>query len=123
MEATRKRLRCLRVVLSSAMLFWISSALAEIPTTPQLRLPADVTYIEGNGSPGPVVFRHETHVSLNSDKCTACHPEPFSILGSRSKITHAEMDAGKSCGTCHDGTKASGVQDDCFHCHEAGGEP
>jgi c(7)-type cytochrome triheme protein len=122
MEATCMRLRRLCVVLPSAIVFWLSSAPAEVPT-PEVRLPADLTYSGAKGSPGSVVFRHETHVPLESDKCTACHPEPFSILGSRSKITHAEMDVGKSCGSCHDGKTASGVQDDCFHCHEAGGEP
>jgi len=122
MKATGLRLRCLLLGLSSTIVLWISSASADLPT-PQVRLPAELTYGEAKDSPGPVVFRHETHVPLNDDKCTACHPEPFSILGVRSKITHVEMDAGQSCGRCHDGTKASGVQDDCFHCHQAGGDP
>jgi c(7)-type cytochrome triheme protein len=100
----------------------LPSALAGEPA-PAVRLPADVTYSGTDGSPGPVVFRHGTHVPLGDNKCTGCHPKPFSILGSRSKITHAEMDAGKSCGSCHDGTKASGVQDDCAHCHEMGDGP
>lgn len=86
-----------------------------------LRLPPDVTYRSAEGSPGPVVFRHQTHVPLTDQHCPACHPALFSILEPTGKITHEEMNAGRRCGACHDGTKASGVRDACDHCHRSGG--
>ena len=88
---------------------------------PDLRLPPDVTYGGAEGSPGPVVFSHSTHAPLASNQCVACHPMPFSILRPTRRITHEEMNAGQKCGACHDGVKASGVQDDCGHCHRMEG--
>jgi c(7)-type cytochrome triheme protein len=49
-----------------------------------------------------------------------CHPRHFAILGrSATKrgvvITHAAMEQGASCGTCH-GKKAFDFQD-CTMCH------
>ncbi len=88
---------------------------------PELRLPADVTYQGTEASPGPVRFSHTTHVPLAGTQCVACHPGLFSILQPTRHITHEEMNAGKKCGACHDGTQASGVQDACDHCHRMGG--
>lgn len=86
-----------------------------------LKLPADVTYRGAAGSPGPVVFSHETHVPLTDTRCVACHPALFSILRPTRGITHDAMNAGRQCGACHDGSKASGVQASCEHCHRMGG--
>jgi hypothetical protein len=33
-------------------------------------------------------------------------------------MVHDDMNAGRSCGVCHDGKTATGVQDDCEHCHK-----
>ena len=88
---------------------------------PMLRLPSDVTYSSTVDSPGPVTFSHTTHVALSDNRCLACHPQTFSILQPTRKITHEEMNTGRQCGTCHDGTKASGVQDACDHCHRMAG--
>ena len=91
--------------------------------SPDLRLPPDVTYKFSETSPGAVVFSHATHVPLNDNRCVTCHPAPFSILRPAGRMTHEEMNAGQKCGLCHDGAKASGVQDSCDHCHHAGGGP
>lgn len=83
------------------------------------RLPGAIVF-EGNPeSPGPVAFRHETHVSPGPKVCLACHPEPFPILRPVRATTHARMDAGDSCGACHDGEKAFGADDGaaCEICH------
>jgi c(7)-type cytochrome triheme protein len=113
----RARVAPLAAVLPAVLAFASLSAVAE---PPEVRLPPDVTYEGADGSPGPVVFSHTTHVPLAESKCIACHPGTFSILGPTGRITHEEMDAGRSCGVCHDGAKASGVQDDCAHCHRMG---
>jgi c(7)-type cytochrome triheme protein len=87
---------------------------------PAPKLPLDVTYRAAEASPGPVIFSHATHVPLADTRCVACHPALFSILRPTPRITHDEMNAGRRCGACHDGSKASGVQASCDHCHRAG---
>jgi c(7)-type cytochrome triheme protein len=92
---------------------------AGIPATPALRLPADAVYDSSVGADSAVVFRHGTHVALASNGCTACHPRLFRILVPTGRIAHAEMDAGRSCGACHDGRRAFGVRakESCPLCH------
>ena len=90
-----------------------------VEPAPALRLPADRVYDKGKDSPGPVVFSHQTHVAIADNKCTGCHPAPFRMLKPAGKMTHDDMNAGRSCGLCHDGKAATGVQDDCEHCHKA----
>ena len=78
--------------------------------------------------PGVVVFRHATHVALAENNCLACHnpPDPvFKILRPVRHTSHEEMEAGKTCGACHDDKKAFGTTntDNCQNCHmEAGAE-
>jgi c(7)-type cytochrome triheme protein len=92
---------------------------AATPVTPALRLPPDAVYERTVGADSAVIFRHGTHVSLASNRCTACHPRLFPILAPTERISHAEMDAGRSCGTCHDGRHAFGVRakESCPLCH------
>ena len=86
----------------------------------ELRLPADVTYRAADGSPGPVVFSHTTHVAFAENRCLGCHPAPFTMLRPIGRITHEDMDAGRSCGVCHDGKMAHGTQEGCDSCHGSG---
>jgi c(7)-type cytochrome triheme protein len=90
---------------------------------PEPRLPPDRTLADQAGSPGPVVFRHATHVEFAGVRCVGCHPAPFSILGRHRAVTHDEMNAGRSCGICHNGSDATGVEDAgaCTACHSEGG--
>lgn len=86
------------------------------------KLPKDGPLPQGPDSPGTVVFSHASHVDAARPDCTGCHPGTFSILreGAAAKgaprITHKEMEAGRQCGTCHDGKAARGF-DDCAACH------
>jgi c(7)-type cytochrome triheme protein len=112
-------LRLLSVALAGAL---GSGLVAAAGKGPELRLPADRLYDRAEGSPGPVLFRHGLHVPLADGRCVACHPAPFRILRPTGGFTHEEMDAGRQCGICHDGKKASGTQDDCTHCHRSGGD-
>lgn len=88
---------------------------------PAMRLPADIVYGRA-GSDSAVVFRHATHVALAGDKCTGCHPQTFRLLSRGPHPSHPEMDAGKSCGICHDGKQSFGVRDSasCATCHSGG---
>jgi c(7)-type cytochrome triheme protein len=86
------------------------------------RLPAGLALPRSADSPGQVTFLHETHVDPDRPDCTTCHPRLFSILkqdesARRVPIVHAQMEKGGQCGACHDGKRASAIEDDCTHCH------
>jgi c(7)-type cytochrome triheme protein len=101
-------------------------AIAGSPTTPspqpfsvELKLPPDIVYSRTVSRDSAVVFSHETHVALAGNRCTGCHPQPFRMLTPTHRATHRQMNAGASCGVCHDGRRAFGVRDaaSCASCH------
>lgn len=87
-------------------------------------LPKDKALPQGADSPGVVTFRHTSHVDAARPDCTTCHPVLFPIVkrtassAAPAAIRHADMEKGKSCGSCHDGKSAHGL-DDCGTCHES----
>ncbi len=85
----------------------------------ELSLPADWVYSRAVGADSAVVFSHGTHVARTGSRCTGCHPKPFRILAPTLRISHREMNAGGSCGICHDDKQAFGVRDreSCASCH------
>jgi c(7)-type cytochrome triheme protein len=92
----------------------------------EIRLPADLIFAKEPESPGPVVFRHTSHVpSAAGYQCTTCHIQYFKILHPARRTSHQEMDAGKSCGACHDSRQAFGTQDaeSCAVCHAGESAP
>ncbi len=70
------------------------------------------------GSAGKVVFDGKVHADKGL-KCTDCHTKIFQMKKG-AKITMADMNAGKYCGTCHNGGKAfkSGDPANCGKCHK-----
>jgi c(7)-type cytochrome triheme protein len=62
---------------------------------------------------GIVNFSHAKH--LKDMQCDSCHPKLF-VTGPNRTFTMAEMEKGKSCGACHNGTKAFALQN-CGGCH------
>jgi c(7)-type cytochrome triheme protein len=90
------------------------------PDPATLRLPAPIRFDTSKDAPTPVVFRHETHTHPQRLQCTGCHPAQYRMLKPERRVTHAEMDAGRSCGTCHDGKKtfATSDTDKCDSCHK-----
>lgn len=84
------------------------------------KLPKEAALPQGTDSPGVVAFRHESHVDAARPDCTGCHPGTFRILKSTKAkpITHADMEKGRACGSCHDGKAAFGLADDCAACHK-----
>jgi c(7)-type cytochrome triheme protein len=89
------------------------------------RLPADIVYRRFVKADSAVVFSHLTHVGYAAGLCTGCHPRPFPMLKRAPEPRHREMDAGGSCGTCHDGKKAVGTRSTtgCLACHSGMGAP
>ena len=84
-----------------------------------LRLPADHVYRHGGVHDSSVVFSHQSHFALAGGRCTACHPRLFKMLSPSPIPHHGEMNAGGSCGSCHDGRQAFSVTDaaGCQTCH------
>lgn len=74
----------------------------------------ELTFIEKEA--GNVNFSHKTHTSLY--KCGECHITVFNTSISKAKVSMKEMEAGKSCGACHDGKTAFSVKDKCESCHK-----
>lgn len=64
----------------------------------------------------PVFFKHWKH--QRAFKCYACHPSPFQQT-EKSVFSHKDMNAGKYCGTCHNGEDAFHADDadTCKVCH------
>lgn len=102
-------------LLASAAFAETPPARADIP----LRLPADAVYDSVVGADSAVVFSHVRHAAFADNKCTACHPGTFSILRPARGIAHRDMNAGRSCGSCHDGKQAFDTRDtgSCAACH------
>jgi len=59
------------------------------------------------------LFSHWAHEGMT---CFTCHPSLFPRAPK--SFTHADMDAGKYCGACHNGVAAWSYADaDCEVCH------
>ncbi|KAF0156339.1 MAG: cytochrome c family protein [Syntrophaceae bacterium] len=61
-----------------------------------------------------VYFHHASHAVFS---CHSCHPQPFAVKKGQTKMVMSEMLQGKTCGMCHDGSKAFTVRD-CARCHK-----
>lgn len=118
--ATRPNRPVVFLAVAWVSVVWANPApVAAAAPPPELRLPPDVTYQLIVGPDSAVVFSHQTHFALAGNRCTACHPQTFRILSPTKHIAHREMEAGRSCGSCHDGRQAFGVRDSaaCSSCH------
>jgi c(7)-type cytochrome triheme protein len=63
---------------------------------------------------GPVQFKHSVHLQKKGE-CSECHNTLFKT-GPNPRVSMSSMEKGKSCGACHNGKKAFGV-DKCVSCH------
>jgi c(7)-type cytochrome triheme protein len=61
---------------------------------------------------GNVVFDGTVHAKT---KCNDCHATLFQMKKGGNPATMQDMEAGKSCGSCHNGTKAFSVKN-CAKC-------
>ena len=64
-----------------------------------------------------VTFSHEFHVMQKMLKCSQCHNAIFVPGVSAFTTSMAEMNKGRSCGACHNGTRAFDVKTNCQRCH------
>lgn len=75
--------------------------------------------VEYAGGPtGKVTFDGKVHAGKGL-KCTDCHTKIFQMK-KEAKMTMADINAGKFCGTCHNGEKAFKSSDaaNCAKCHK-----
>ncbi len=68
---------------------------------------------------GKVIFDGKTHADKGL-KCNDCHTKIFQMKKGVAKMKMADMNAGKFCGECHNGTKAFKSSDvaNCAKCHK-----
>jgi c(7)-type cytochrome triheme protein len=77
--------------------------------------PRDVVYkIKGLGE---ATFSHSVHIAKTNGACRSCHNGKV-ITGKEKGVTMAAMEKGKTCGACHNGTKAFSVTTGCEKCHK-----
>lgn len=88
------------------------------------RSPGRIPLPDSGNSPGSVSFDHDRHASVGLE-CRACHPKPFAMRAGSTPLPKEEMYAGGTCGACHDGKRAFGVDDpdSCSRCHHEEGAP
>ena len=89
---------------------WIGNATA---------VPAGQKVEYAGGALGKVVLDGKVHADKGL-KCDACHPKVFQMKKGTTKITMADINAGKLCGTCHNGSKGfkAGDAANCGKCHK-----
>jgi c(7)-type cytochrome triheme protein len=63
------------------------------------------------------VFSHKFHLDMDY-KCNTCHTKVFPYKEVSGRFTMADMEQGKSCGTCHNGKDAASVAGNCARCHK-----
>jgi c(7)-type cytochrome triheme protein len=83
-------------------------------------VPAGKSVEFAGGGAGKVVFDGKTHAD-KGNKCADCHQSGlFKMKKGAEVLTMKDMEAGKNCGGCHNGTKAFGVKDaaSCAKCHK-----
>lgn len=77
-----------------------------------VRIPKVAVHAEDDPQ-AAALFSHWAHDDF---KCYACHPSVFPQR--RLGFTHAELDAGRYCATCHDGKRAWSYDEaECETCH------
>lgn len=65
-----------------------------------------------------VVYSHDYHVTQKKLKCSECHYALYTTQARHIKYSMADMQKGRSCGTCHNGERAFDVKSNCAKCHK-----
>ena len=61
-----------------------------------------------------IYFHHESHLGFG---CKECHSTPFAMKKGKTDMNMTDMLKGKTCGMCHNKTKAFSARD-CNRCHK-----
>ncbi len=75
--------------------------------------------LEFESKMGKVTFSGKVHADKGL-KCADCHPAVFKMKKGADAMTMKDMNEGKFCGHCHNGTKAFSVKEaaNCAKCHK-----
>ena len=88
----------------------------------ELDVPDGYTFPQSEESPGPVTFNHETHAYFDGATCATCHSRGWSLQRAGSPLVGApsyeRIHEGDLCASCHDGSQAFAIDDDCSFCHQ-----
>ncbi len=106
-----------RVLLSTLIFITLLMAPALSPAVPE-----GIILTWPGGSAGTAFFDGSVHAKIGLG-CEACHVAGlFQTKKNADKMTMAEMNRGKFCGTCHNGKKAFSTSDSktCQRCHKKG---
>jgi c(7)-type cytochrome triheme protein len=94
-----------------------TAEMAQIP----MELPPDYLFPPSEMSPGQVHFSHQSHVDTAEPKCATCHTDMFSMQKPGMPLS-GELSGDRAhenlCGSCHNGTNAFSVEDNCDACHQ-----
>lgn len=73
---------------------------------------------KGNKDLRAVIFPHWAHRPKYT--CNVCHPDlGFKMKAGETDVKQADLEAGKYCGKCHNGTDSFGLKE-CNRCHSNG---
>jgi c(7)-type cytochrome triheme protein len=100
-------------------IFVLTVAIAVMFVGSAMAVPPGKTIEFADGAMGKVIFDGKVHADKGL-KCNDCHTKIFKMKKGAEKITMADMNAGKNCGTCHNGEKAFKSSDpaNCAKCHK-----
>ncbi len=100
------------------MIVLLTFAIAVALVGSAMAVPPGKTVEFAGGAQGKVVFDGKSHMEKGL-KCNDCHTRIFPMKKGAT-ITMADMNAGKFCGECHNGTKAFASNDpaSCSKCHK-----
>lgn len=75
--------------------------------------------LDWDTSEGKVIFDGKVHADKGL-KCTECHVKIFRMKKGTAEMKMADINAGKFCGECHNGSRAfkSDDQANCSRCHK-----
>jgi c(7)-type cytochrome triheme protein len=75
--------------------------------------------VEWDTPMGKVIFDGKAH-SEKGVKCTECHSKIFKMKKGTAEMKMADINAGKFCGECHNGSRAFKTDDqaNCGRCHK-----
>ncbi|MCL4491540.1 MAG: hypothetical protein M1510_06500, partial [Nitrospirae bacterium] len=83
-----------------------------------LAVPSGKT-LEWSSANGKVVFEGKVHADKGL-KCNDCHTKIFKMKKGSSEMHMKDINAGKFCGECHNGTRAFKTSEakNCVRCHK-----
>ena len=75
--------------------------------------------VDWDATEGKVIFDGKIHAD-HGLKCNDCHTKIFKMKKGSASMKMADLNAGKFCGECHNGTKAFKTSDaaNCAKCHK-----